>query len=295
MTRSTTSEGRPGDPEDLADPAFLRRLAELARSTALEAGQVLADRFSAAGPTKRVTDSVRSKSTRTDLVTEADQASEQLIVARLLAERPADAIVAEESGSREGTSGLTWVVDPLDGTINFVYGFPVFGVSIACRSSIDGTTVVGVVHDPIRGETFSALLGGGAFRDGVRLVLEPGPELGEALVGTGFSYQSDRRAAQASLLGSILPRVRDIRRAGAAAIDLCWVAAGRLDAFYEAGLAPWDLAAGSLIVTEAGGTVDQTDGLLRGHRGVSTLIAAAPGLGATLGEVLLEARHREDP
>ncbi|HKH87243.1 MAG TPA: inositol monophosphatase family protein [Acidimicrobiales bacterium] len=285
----TTGQG-PRHEEDLGDPAFLRSLVELAGSIAREAGQVLADRFSAAGPAQGVTDSVRSKSTLTDLVTEADQASERLIVSRLLAERPTDAIVAEEGSSREGTSGLTWVVDPLDGTINFVYGFPVFAVSIACRSSQGPTAAVGVVHDPVRDETFSAVSGGGAFRDGVRLALGPAPELGEALVGTGFSYQSARRRAQAALLGHVLPRVRDIRRAGAAALDLCWVAAGRLDGFYEAGLAPWDLAAGSLIVTEAGGTVEQLDGLLRGHGDVSTLIAAAPGLGAPLRELLRGAR-----
>ncbi len=280
----TSGTGRPEEPDAL-EPAFLRSLLELASSIACEAGEVLADRYSSAGPTKGVTDSVRSKSTRTDLVTEADQASERLIVSRLLAARPDDAVLAEEGSSHGGTSRLTWVVDPLDGTINFVYGLPVFGVSIACRSA-DGATAVGVVHDPVRGETFSALRGGGAFRDGIRLSLGPAPELSEALVGTGFSYQSARRRAQAGLLGHVLPRVRDIRRAGAAAIDLCWVAAGRLDGFYEAGLAPWDLAAGSLVVTEAGGTVEQLDGLLSGHPGISTLIAAAPGLGVPLRQLL---------
>jgi myo-inositol-1(or 4)-monophosphatase len=269
--------------------AQLYGLLDLATSIALEAGRVLLDRFSAAGPTQAVTDSIISKTSRTDLVTEADHASERLVISRLVAERPDDAILAEESGARDGSSGLTWVVDPLDGTINFVYGFPVFGVSIACRS--ETATLLGVVHDPTRGETFTAVSGGGAFRDGTRLILGPGPAVREALVGTGFSYQSERREAQGGLVAYVLPRVRDIRRAGAAAIDLCWVAAGRLDAFYEAGLAPWDLEAGSLIVTEAGGTIEVLKGLAgaSSSKGVPTLLAAAPGLGGPLRALLLSA------
>lgn len=265
----------------------LHSLLDLATSVALEAGQVLSARFSAAGPTQAVTDSVLSKTSRTDLVTEADHASERLIISRIVAERPHDAILAEESGVIEGTSGLTWVVDPLDGTINFVYGFPVFGVSIACRS--ETAALLGVVHDPTRDETFTSIAGRGAFRDGTRLILRPGPVVSEALVGTGFSYESKRREAQGRLLAHVLPRVRDVRRAGAAAIDLCWVAAGRLDGFYEAGLAPWDLEAGSLIVTEAGGTVEDVPRLLdrgTGYAGVSTLVAAAPGLGGPLRALL---------
>jgi myo-inositol-1(or 4)-monophosphatase len=259
-------------------------LLELATAIAVEAGQTLCERFSGAGPTQAVTDSIRSKSSRTDLVTEADQASERLIVSRLARERPADAILAEESGATGGSSGLTWVVDPLDGTINFVYGFPVFGVSIACRSGT--TTLLGVVHDPLRSETFTAIRGAGAFRNGARLRLEAGPEIGEALVGTGFSYESARRQAQGRLVARVLPVVRDIRRAGAAAIDLCWVACGRLDAFYEAGLAPWDLAAGALIVAEAGGTVTEAGGLLPGYPDLTTAVAAAPGLGGPLAALL---------
>jgi myo-inositol-1(or 4)-monophosphatase len=251
-------------------------LLELATAIALEAGQTLCERFSGAGPARMVTDSIRSKSSHTDLVTEADQASEQLIVSRLALERPADAVLAEESGARQGSSGLTWVVDPLDGTTNFVYGFPVFGVSIACRSGT--TTVLGVVHDPLRDETFTALRGGGAFRNGARLRLDAGPVIGEALVGTGFSYESARRRAQGRLVAQVLPAVRDIRRAGAAALDLCWVAAGRLDAFYEAGLAPWDLAAGALVVSEAGGTVTEIAGLLADFPELTTVVATAPGL-----------------
>ncbi|MFZ0170878.1 MAG: inositol monophosphatase family protein [Acidimicrobiales bacterium] len=271
-----------------AGAPVVEELLELAVSVALEAGRTLSERFSAAGPTQAVTDSVRSKSSRTDLVTEADQASERLIVSRLAAARPGDAILAEEGGSSEGTSGLTWIVDPLDGTLNFVSGLRVFGISIACSS--DSTTLLGVVHDPIRAETFIAVSGGGAFRDGIRLRLSAGPPLSEALVGTGFSYESERRRAQGRLVAHVLPEVRDVRRAGAAAIDLCWVASGRLDGFYEAGLAPWDFAAGSLLVTEAGGTVEEVGGLLAGQEGVPTLVAAAPGLGGQLRDLLSSAR-----
>ena len=265
----------------------LKALADLATGIAVEAGQLLLDRWSDSGPSEAVTDSVRAKSSRTDLVTEADDASQRLILARLAEARPDDGIVAEEGGSHGGSSGLTWVIDPLDGTINFVYGFPVFGISIACQ---DGTTsVAGVVHDPVRRETFTAVAGGGAWRNGERLDLGPGPELSEALVGTGFSYRSERRQDQARLLATVLPQVRDIRRAGAAAIDLCWVAAGRLDAFYEAGLAPWDVAAGSLVVTEAGGTVESVNGLMPAEPNLPTLVAAAPGLGRPLWDLLMSA------
>ncbi|MGH9295934.1 MAG: inositol monophosphatase family protein, partial [Acidimicrobiales bacterium] len=144
----------------------------------------------------------------------------------------------------------------------------------------------GVVHDPTREELFSAVRGEGAFLNGERLGLRPGPELAEALVGTGFSYDSERRAAQGRLVSSVLPAVRDIRRAGAAAIDLCWVAAGRLDAFYESDLAPWDHAAGSLVVREAGGSAEELGGLLGGE---PTLVAAAPGLGEHLAALLVAA------
>lgn len=271
------------------DPPDVAGLHRLAVSIAEEAGSLLLQHVSAAGPVRAVTDSVQAKSSRTDLVTEADRASERLILGRLAAERPDDAILAEESGpSGTGSSGLTWVVDPLDGTINFVYGFPVFAVSIACRT--ESSTLVGAVHDPSRRETFSALAGGGAFRDRTRLHLGPGPELAEALVGTGFSYDSDRRRAQGQLVAGVLPYVRDIRRAGSAALDLCWVASGRLDAFYEAGLAPWDLAAGSLVVSEAGGTLATLEGLLDGHDDVPTLLAAAAGVAGPLEELLRTTR-----
>ncbi|MDA8264360.1 MAG: inositol monophosphatase family protein [Actinomycetota bacterium] len=267
----------------------LGELCELAAAVATEAGRILSSRFSAAGPTQEVTNSVTAKSSLTDPVSEADRASEQLIVGRLAATRPDDGVLAEESGANEGTSGLTWVVDPLDGTVNFLYGLPLFGVSIALRSR--SATLVGVVHDPSRGETFTAIRGGGAYRDGVRLLLRSGPSLDKALVATGFSYDSGRRRSEADLLSNVVAHVRDIRRAGAAALDLCWVAAGRLDGFYEAGLAPWDTAAGALIVSEAGGTVEEVPGLLKDYPETPTLTACAPGLSAALHEILLAARE----
>jgi myo-inositol-1(or 4)-monophosphatase len=295
-----TSTSSPGSSAGRGDE--VSQLLELAVEVAVEAGGVVMSHFSSAGTTKALSDSIRTKSSRTDLVTAADQASEQVVVARLGSKRPDDAILAEEGGLREGTSGLTWVVDPLDGTINFVYGLPVFGVSIAVQGPLSqgrpqggpadfvasqglDTTLVGVVHDPLRNETFTATKGGGAYRDGVPLVLGPGPAISESLIGTGFSYDSKRRLAQAHLLTGVLPHVRDIRRAGAAALDLCWVAAGRLDGLFEAGLAPWDIAAGALVVTEAGGTIEQVGGLLKGDE-VATLIAAAPGLGGPLRALL---------
>lgn len=265
----------------------LAELCELAAAVAVEAGRILSARFSPAGPTQAVRSSVTSKSSLTDPVSEADRASEQLILGRLAAARPDDGVLAEESGARQGTSGLTWVVDPLDGTVNFLYGLPVFGVSIALRSR--SATLVGVVHDPSRGETFTAVKGSGSFRDGVRLLLFNGPSPDKALLATGFSYDSGRRRAEAGLLANVIAHVRDIRRAGAAALDLCSVAAGRLDGFFEAGLAPWDIAAGALIVSEAGGTVEEVPGLLKDHPELPTITACAPGLAAGLREILLAA------
>ena len=229
-----------------------------------------------------------TKTSRTDLVTAADQASERLILERLAVARPEDGVLAEESGTKPGSSGLRWVVDPLDGTTNFLYGFPAFAVSIACED--ERGALVGVVHDPLRGETFRALRGGGAWLGDERLEVGPGPELVEALIGTGFAYGAERRALQARLLTTVLPAVRDVRRAGAAALDLCFVAAGRLDGFYEAGLQPWDSAAAALVVREAGGSVEWLDGIVPG---AATIVAGAPRLCAELARLLLAAADRD--
>jgi myo-inositol-1(or 4)-monophosphatase len=202
---------------------------------------------------------VDTKSTVTDMVTEVDRASEALIVGRLRAVRPDDAIVAEEGSYDVGTSGVRWIVDPLDGTTNFLYRYPTYAVSIAAE--IDGEVAVGVVRDVVLGETFTAVRGGGAFCNGVSLHVAGAGSLATALVGTGFSYNPERRAAQGAVVAHLLPLVRDIRRSGSAALDQCWVAARRLDGFYEGPLAPWDLAAARLIASEAGAWVGDLDGV----------------------------------
>jgi myo-inositol-1(or 4)-monophosphatase len=253
-------------------------LLDLAMTVAMAAGGLLR-----AGVGRDLTD-VESKSSSTDMVTEVDRASEALIVERILSRRPTDAILAEEGGGREGTSGVRWLIDPLDGTTNYLYGFPVFAVSLAAE--VDRETLVGVVYDPSRDETFSARRGHGAWCNGRRLSVPRGSDLSSALVGTGFSYDPERRRRQAGLLPSLLPAVRDIRRAGAAALDLCWVAAGRLDAYYEAGLAPWDRAAGGLVASEAGAWVDSI-----GDRDTAEemTVACAPELATGLFDLLRRA------
>ncbi|MFI1800976.1 inositol monophosphatase family protein [Streptomyces sp. NPDC020379] len=191
-----------------------------------------------------------TKTSPIDVVTEMDIAAEKLITGFLAERRPADGVLGEEGASSAGSSGVRWVVDPVDGTVNYLYGLPSWAVSIAAE--IDGEAVVGVVAAPVRGETYSAVRGRGAFLGGRRLAVRPAPSLGQALIGTGFGYLTARRAAQAEVLRSLLPEVRDIRRGGSAAIDLCDVACGRLDGYYERGLNPWDYAAGALIAREAG-------------------------------------------
>lgn len=192
---------------------------------------------------------IRAKSTPTDLVSEADVAAETAIRDVLGERRPDDAILGEEGGAT-GQGALRWVIDPLDGTINFLFGVPQFAVSVACEDR-DGD-LVGVVLDPIRDECFAATRSGAAELNGSAVVAAARGELSAALVATGFGYDADVRARQAEVLGRVLPRVRDIRRAGAAALDLAWCACGRYDAYYERGLKPWDRAAGGLIAARAG-------------------------------------------
>jgi myo-inositol-1(or 4)-monophosphatase len=221
-----------------------RELLDVARDAAEAAAVELRQRF---GGSAR---GVRSKSTPTDLVSDADLAAESAIRSVLADRRPGDAILAEEGGESEGGQ-LRWVVDPLDGTINYLFGIPAFAVSIACEDRAGA--VAGVVLDPIRGERFEATrsaeptLNGEAFSAPQRA-----DTLGVAMVATGFGYDTNVRARQADVLMRVLPRVRDIRRVGAAALDLCWCACGRFDAYYERGLNPWDVAAGGLIAQRAG-------------------------------------------
>jgi myo-inositol-1(or 4)-monophosphatase len=190
-----------------------------------------------------------TKSSPTDVVTAADRASEALLVEGIRSARPHDGVLGEEGASHDGTSGVRWVVDPIDGTVNFLYGLPQWAVSIGVE--VDGVTEVGVVFDPAKDELFTALRGGGAQLDGRPLRCTEVSELSQALVATGFSYSASRRSRQAELLRTLLPLVRDVRRLGAGALDLCAVAAGRVDAYYEQALQPWDMSAGLLIAAEA--------------------------------------------
>lgn len=229
---------------------------------------------------------VSTKSSPTDLVSEADRASEAFIVSSLKTARPSDSVASEEGSSHDGTSGISWVADPLDGTTNFYFKVPAYSVSLAARAG--GRTVVGVVVDPSRQETWSATSGRGAWCNGSECHVASGrSELGTALVATGFSYSQERRAQQAAILPSLLPAVRDLRRVGSAALDLCWVAGGRFDAFYEAGLHDWDWAAGALICEEAGGAVT----MLPEH----LLLATTPELVTPLAELLSGAPARTSP
>jgi myo-inositol-1(or 4)-monophosphatase len=217
---------------------------ELAEEIAREAGAQLRAAFE--------TDlRIETKSSPTDLVSEADVAAEKLIRERLLAARPDDGMLGEEGSDTAGTSGLRWIVDPLDGTTNFLFGIPQWGVSIAVEE--EEGMLAGVVYDPMRDELWAAARGAAPTLDGAPLDgREHADELATALVATGFGYEADVRAAQAAITGRLLPRVRDIRRMGSAAIDLAWTAAGRYDAYFERGIKTWDYAAGALICEAAG-------------------------------------------
>jgi myo-inositol-1(or 4)-monophosphatase len=218
------------------------------------------------------------------MVTEYDRMSESLIVDGLLAARPDDAIIGEEGANRAGTSGVQWLIDPIDGTTNFLYGLPGYAVSIAAQDG-DGL-LAGVVYVPALDETFHAGRGGGAFLDERRIHCSGGTVLATALVATGFSYDPGLRVRQTSALTAVIGRIRDVRRFGSAAVDLCHVACGRVDAYYERGLGPWDLAAGELIAREAGAVVSGFDGSAPTPGNV---VAATPGIHRPLLELLAEA------
>ncbi|HEV7585141.1 MAG TPA: inositol monophosphatase family protein [Solirubrobacteraceae bacterium] len=248
----------------MSDPEALLRVAVEAARTG---GTLLRERV-LGGAEHEVT----SKSTPTDLVSEADLASERAIRELLTARRPQDGFVGEEGGSREGASGLSWVVDPLDGTVNFLYGIPQWCVSVAVHDA--GGTVAGAVYDPNREELFTATRDGPALlsgadgravelvgperapghraEDGGDVAAPLGGELPAAMIATGLAYDSQVRAAQAKVLSRLIPRVRDIRRFGSAALDLAWTAAGRYDAYFERSVKQWDIAAGALICERAG-------------------------------------------
>jgi myo-inositol-1(or 4)-monophosphatase len=236
------------------------------------AGALLLERYD--GPAS----GVASKSSRTDMVSDADRDAEALIRDLLAAERPDDGLLGEEGARAEGSSGRRWVVDPLDGTTNYLYRFPAWVVSVALEDG-EGARA-GVVHDPLRGETFSAVRDGGARLDGAPIAVSGAEALDSALIGTGFGYDAQRRAEQAAVVAALLPRVRDVRRAGAAALDLCMVACGRLDGYYERGLNAWDWSAGSLIASEAGAAVLPLGGEPFG------LVAASPAIADELASLV---------
>jgi myo-inositol-1(or 4)-monophosphatase len=265
------------------EPAELGELVGLAEQVAREAGDLVRD-----GRPERV-DVASTKSSPTDIVTAMDTASEALLRRQIQRSRPEDGILGEEGGLAAGASGLTWVVDPIDGTVNYLYGIPAYAISVAVVTGdpLDPAgheVLAGCVHNPSSGETWTATLGGGAWLGGTRLRVNTGVRLDRALVGTGFGYAVERRRHAANVAAQVLPRVRDIRRIGSAALDLAAVATGRLDAYYERGLGPWDLAAGGLLAREAGALVG---GL--GERAASSelVVAAGPGLYDDLQELLL--------
>ena len=224
----------------------------LAERAARAAGALLRERFG--GPAE----GVDTKTTATDLVSDADRDAEALIRDMIAAERPDDALLAEEGTQERGNSGRRWVFDPLDGTVSYLYGYPHWCVSVAVED--EEGALAGVVFDPNRFELFAAARGEGATLNGEPIRVREAPPLEAALIATGFGYDAERRARQADVIRELLPRVRDIRRAGSAALDLSWLAAGRLDGYYERGLNPWDWAAGGLLVREAGGVVEDLPG-----------------------------------
>jgi myo-inositol-1(or 4)-monophosphatase len=246
-----------------ATPDELRDLAvELAR----RAGRLLTS-----GRPEDLALGAGTKSSPTDLVTVMDRAAERLVLDGLRETRPDDSVLAEESGGRDGSTTIRWIIDPLDGTVNYFYGIPAFGVSIAAE--VEGEVVAGAVFSALTGTVYDAVLGAGARADGRTMACRQLSDLSLALVGTGFSYSTERRVGQGRVIAELLPRVRDMRRMGAAALDLCAVGDGHLDAFFELGLPVWDYAAGLLVATEAGavtGTLGTAEGQL--------VVAAAPGL-----------------
>ncbi|MDG4665100.1 inositol monophosphatase family protein [Mycobacterium sp. 236(2023)] len=279
------------DATETSDPAQLRVVAELLASEA--AAYVRSRRAEVFGQGSAGTvagtaeSAVKVKSTPTDPVTVVDTETERLLRERLAVLRPDDAILGEEEGGPVGVAPgtLTWALDPIDGTVNFLYGIPAYAVSVGVRR--DGVSIAGAVADVAAGELYSAALGHGAhvLRDGVATALRcsGATDLSMALVGSGFAYDRERRQAQGEMLAGLLPDVRDLRRIGSCALDLCMVAAGRLDAYFEDGVHLWDWAAGALIASEAGAVVRPPVS----DDGAGLMVAAAPGISAAFDEALV--------
>jgi myo-inositol-1(or 4)-monophosphatase len=266
------------------DASSIAALLEVARSIATAAAD-LAARRRAEGVEVAAT-----KSSLVDVVTHTDREVEEYLRERLARERPGDGFFGEEGEPDDSSTGLTWVVDPIDGTVNFLYGIPQWAVSVAV---VEGgpdprswRALAGCVVNPLAGETYEASLGGGAWSSGRRLAVSSPASLEQSLVGTGFSYDAARRVEQAEILGRFIHRVRDIRRMGAASLDLCAVASGRLDAYAERGLKPWDHAAGVLVAAEAGAVVGGEGDDAPDER---LTVAAAPGIADELRRALVEA------
>jgi myo-inositol-1(or 4)-monophosphatase len=279
----TVNEARPTAPttpahpatRDGDEPADLRRVAEDIVTEAATHLATLPRPWDERGGT-----GVTTKSTPTDVVTASDHAVENLIRERLAALRPGDVVVGEEHGSTAGESRTVWLVDPIDGTVNFLYGMPWYAISVAAVR--DGVSVAGAVMEPASGRLWSAAAGAGATCDGRPLRVSGATDVSLSLLGTGFSYRAERRERQVRMIAALLPHVRDVRRAGVASLDLCAVAAGWVDAYVEHGLNWWDWAAAALIAKEAGalvrtpgptGTVPPDDGL-----GADAVFAATPGI-----------------
>jgi myo-inositol-1(or 4)-monophosphatase len=253
----------------------------LATRTAREAGALL--REMRAAPVA----GVRAKSSATDLVSDADERSERAIVGALRAARPDDSIVAEEGSNTSGSSGISWYVDPLDGTINYLYGIPHWSVTICC---VDQTgPLAAVVFDPLRDELFSAERGKGSSVGGRALHVTDKPDLASALVATGFSYVARQRVLQGRVIAEVLGEVRDIRRFGSAALDLAWLAAGRHDAYFESVATPWDWMGGAMLVREAGGQVTE---LRPANPALPNIVASGPALHGALIALLAKAVHK---
>jgi myo-inositol-1(or 4)-monophosphatase len=261
--------------EASSDRPILDDLAALATTLARQAGEAVNELRddAVAGAT--------TKSSPTDPVTEADRAAERIVVDGILAARPDDGIIGEEGTERTGTSGLDWSIDPIDGTTNYVYGIPAYAVSVAVGDA--SGTLCGTVYNPVTDELFEAVAGRGATLNGEPIEVAAPATLDAALVATGFGYLAERRRSQAAVVAGLLPEIRDIRRFGSAALDLCAVACGRVDAYYEVGLNVWDFAAGALVAVEAGALCTDLDG---GPGSPEFLIAASPDLHPVLVERL---------
>ena len=251
-------------------PQLVATLQDLAERMARRAGALVRD-----GRPDRV-DVESTKSSAVDVVTAMDLAAEALLREMIAEDRPDDAVLGEEGGLTGGTSGVTWVLDPIDGTVNYLYGIPAYAVSVAAvvgpPDPAGWTVLAACVHAVADGRTWTAGRGVGAFLDAVPIAVNPARPLAESLVGTGFGYTVDRRRGQARVVATLLPQVRDIRRMGSAAMDLCVLATGGLDAYYERGLSPWDLAAASLVAAEAGAVVTG----LRGRPAGTEMTVAGP-------------------